>query len=53
MCVKNKQSIEISYAHLKAALPTIAMWVGLEPELIIPELNKIAYKMAIFRHQAY
>jgi hypothetical protein len=29
MCISNKQSIEISYAHLKEALPTIAMWVGL------------------------
>lgn len=31
MCVKNKQSIEINYGHLKDALPTIAMWVGMEP----------------------
>lgn len=31
----------------------IAMWVGLEPELILPELNKIAYKVAVSRYQSY
>ena len=46
MCISNLQSIEINYAHLKEALPTIAMWVGLEPSLILPELNMIAYSQA-------
>lgn len=46
MCFNNLQSIEISYNHLKEALPTIAMWVGLEPALILPELNSIAYAHA-------
>ena len=53
MCVSNKQSLYISYNHLKDAMPTIAMWVGLEPEIIIPELNKIAYKVAINRYITY
>lgn len=43
----------VSYTHLKSALPVIAMWVGLEPELILPELNKIAYRVAITRYQSY
>lgn len=46
MCISNRQSIEISYTHLKEALPTIAMWVGLEPSLILPELNAITYSIA-------
>lgn len=36
MCINNKQSLMVSYTHLKSALPVIAMWVGLEPELILP-----------------
>lgn len=43
MAINNKQSLEISFAHLKTALPTIAIWVGLHPSLIIPRLNDIAY----------
>lgn len=53
MCIHNKQSLMVSYTHLKSALPLIAMWVGLEPELILPELNKIAYRVAITRYQSY
>ncbi len=53
MCISNKQSLYISYIHLKDALPVIAYWVGLEPELILPELNKIAYRVAISRFQSY
>lgn len=53
MCVANQQSIEISYSHLKEALPTIAMWVGLEPALILPELNTIAYSIACKHYAAY
>ena len=36
---ENKNSIEISYSHFKAALPTLAMWLGLEPMHLLPELN--------------
>lgn len=53
MCIANQQSIEISYNHLKEALPTIAMWVGLEPSLILPELNSIAYSIACKNYAAY
>ena len=53
MCVQNKQSLFINYTHLKEALPVIAYWVGLEPELILPELNKIAYRVAVNRYQSY
>jgi DNA replication licensing factor MCM2 len=53
MCIANKQSIEISYTHLKEALPTIAMWVGLEPSLILPELNSLAYSIACKSYTSY
>ena len=46
LCISNGQSLEISYNHLKEAIPTIAMWVGLEPTIILPELNAIAYSIA-------
>lgn len=53
MCISNLQSISISYNHLKEALPTIAMWVGLEPTLILPELNAIAYSIACKHYASY
>lgn len=53
MCLANQQSIEISYQHLKEALPTIAMWVGLEPSLILPELNLMAYNIACKNFASY
>lgn len=43
----------VGYGHLKDALPVIAMWVGMEPEIILPELNKIAYRVAVNRYQSY
>ena len=53
MCIENRQSLEINYAHLKEVLPTIAMWVGLEPSLILPELNMIAYSIACKNYASY
>ncbi len=53
MCISNLQSLEISYIHLKEALPTIAMWIGLEPALILPELNSIAYSIACKHYASY
>jgi len=43
MLHENKPSIDISYQHLKTANPTLAMWLGLEPIYLIPELNAILY----------
>ena len=43
MSINNKQSLEISFTHLKMALPTIAIWVGLHPSLMFPKLNDITY----------
>ena len=53
MCVSNLQSVEINYSHLKQALPTIAMWVGMQPSIILPELNMIAYNAAIKHYNSY
>ena len=36
-------SIDINYKHLKEAMPTLAMWLGLEPSYLIPELNTSLY----------
>jgi DNA replicative helicase MCM subunit Mcm2 (Cdc46/Mcm family) len=53
MVIDNLKSIEISFDHLKIALPTIAMWVGLHPSLILPELNLIAYSIACKNYPSF
>ena len=53
MVIENRQSIDISFEHLKVALPTIAMWIGLHPAIILPELNMIAYGIACKNYPAY
>lgn len=39
----NKCSIEINYEHLKQAVPTLAMWLGLEPIYLLPMLSASLY----------
>lgn len=39
----NYQSFYINYIHFKNAQPTLALWLGLEPSILIPELNAILY----------
>jgi hypothetical protein len=53
MAINNKQSFEISFADLKTALPTIAIWVGLHPSLIFPKLNDIAYAITSRNYPTY
>ena len=53
MVIENKQSIVISFNHLKIALPTIAMWIGLHPSIILPELNMIAYGIACRNYPSF
>lgn len=53
MAISNQQSFEISFAHLKTALPTIAIWVGLHPALMLPRLNDIAYAITCRNYQSF
>ncbi|OMJ72124.1 hypothetical protein SteCoe_29507 [Stentor coeruleus] len=53
MCAENKQSLEISYSHLTAANPTIALWVADEPQAILPFLNEIAFEIVLSQFKAY
>lgn len=53
MCTNNRQSIEISYEHLKATNPTLSWWVAMEPLIIFPYLNMSAYKMALKNYPAF
>lgn len=53
MAINNKQSIQISFIDLKIALPTIAIWVGLNPGLILPRLNDIAYTITCRNYPTY
>lgn len=43
MLNENLQSIDISYDHFKEANPVLALWLGIEPAHLIPELNAILY----------
>lgn len=53
MAIQNKSSLEISYEHLRIALPTIAIWVGMHPEKMMPKLNDIAYYIACKNFPTY
>ena len=53
MAISNRQSFEISFNHLKMALPTIAIWVGLHPALMFPRLNDLAYAITCRNFPAY
>lgn len=53
MCTSNRQSIEISYDHIKAAQPTLAVWIAMEPLHIFPYLNLTAYKIACKNYPSY
>lgn len=53
MCTSNKQSLYISYNDLKDALPSIAIWVGIEPAIILPELHKCLYFLACKYYPVY
>ena len=46
MCANNKQSLEVHYNHISNAYETLAMWIGLEPAIILPLLNNIAFEVA-------
>jgi hypothetical protein len=39
----NRMSLDVNYIHLKEAIPVLAMWLGLEPSHLIPELNASLY----------
>lgn len=47
MCAENFQSLEVSYAHIQKANPTIALWIYDEPLLIIPILNEVVFRVAL------
>lgn len=42
MCGNNKQSLEVTFNHLSAKYPTLAIWLAEEPELILPIFNQVA-----------
>jgi DNA replication licensing factor MCM2 len=53
MCTSNKQSLEVSYEHLKNTNPTLAIWIAFEPLVIFPYLNLTAYHIACKNYPAY
>ena len=53
MCAENKQSLEVSYAHLTQANPTIALWVADEPQVILPFLNEFAFEIVLLQFKSY
>ena len=53
MAISNKQSLDISFTHLKNFSPTLAIWVGLHPALMLPRLNDIAYALTCKNYPIY
>lgn len=53
MLNENKQSIEISYDHFKEANGTMAIWLGIEPQYLLPELNAVLYTFLSRKSPAY
>ena len=53
MAISNKSSLEVSFTQLTTALPTIAMWIGLHPSIIMPKLNDIAYAITCKNFPTY
>jgi len=47
MCSNNKQSLEVTFAHISQKYPTLAIWLAEEPSLILPILNIVAYDVAL------
>jgi DNA replication licensing factor MCM2 len=47
MCQNNKQSLEITFNHLSAKFPTLAIWLAEEPELILPIFNEVAKEITL------
>jgi DNA replication licensing factor MCM2 len=47
MCGNNKQSLEITFNHLSAKYPTLAIWLAEEPELMLPIFNQVALDITL------
>lgn len=47
MCRANKQSLEVSYAHLSQAMPILAVWVADVPKQMFEIFNQVAYQVAL------
>lgn len=43
MLHENQQAMDISYDHFKDANPILALWLGVEPSHLLPELNAVLY----------
>lgn len=53
MLHENRQSLEISYNHFKEANGTMAIWLGIEPMYLLPELNAVLYTYLAKKSTAY
>jgi DNA replicative helicase MCM subunit Mcm2 (Cdc46/Mcm family) len=45
MCAANKQSLEVSYAHLSQACPILAVWVADVPKQMFAMFNEVAHQV--------
>jgi DNA replication licensing factor MCM2 len=53
MCTDNKQSLEITFHHLSAKLPTLAIWIAEQPMLLLPILSNVTEELVTELYPEY
>ena len=47
MCANNRQTLEVTFTHLSAKYPTLAIWLAEEPSLVLPVLHAVALEVSL------
>eukprot|EP00826_Nyctotherus_ovalis_P002657 TRINITY_DN10536_c0_g1_i6.p1 TRINITY_DN10536_c0_g1~~TRINITY_DN10536_c0_g1_i6.p1 ORF type:complete len:648 (-),score=199.16 TRINITY_DN10536_c0_g1_i6:796-2739(-) len=53
MCSNNKRGLEINYTHLAEKVPTMALWIAEQPDVMLPILDQVAYDAILEVFPAY
>lgn len=53
MCMRNTQSLLVSYMHLSKSKPTLAIWLADHPAGVLPLLNAVANKVVYEQFSNY
>ncbi|GBG25536.1 DNA replication licensing factor MCM2 [Hondaea fermentalgiana] len=53
MCMRNTQSLLVSYMHLSKSKPTLAIWLADHPAGVLPLLNDVANKVVFEQFPNY
>jgi len=47
MCSNNKKGLEVNYTHIADKVPTLALWIADQPDLVLPILDQVAYNATL------